>query len=165
MRICLRRPANCLSLSLCVPIVGPGGSGAQCLLTAVCVWEAEGPAGSDGGPGLWGSDGDGGHRDRQAAPGVPTGPLREMEREESLYLSLPFPSCNLNASISRPILSISPDRPLESTGEKRPQPLPPTNHLGCTLSVAYLSSPRPPIGHGRERTATCTSTTHVYFYP
>lgn len=61
-----------LNLSfLCLTTVGPGGSGAQCFSPAVCLWEAEGAAGLDGGPRLWGADGDCGHRARQAAPGVP----------------------------------------------------------------------------------------------
>lgn len=55
--------------------VGPGGPGAQRLSPAVCVREAEGAAGHDGGPGLRGPDGDGGHRACQAAPGVPPRPL------------------------------------------------------------------------------------------
>jgi len=60
------------------PAVGPGGPGAQRLPAAVCVREAEGAAGHDGGPELRGPDGDRGHGAGQAAPGVPQRPLNRI---------------------------------------------------------------------------------------
>lgn len=74
----LRRHPNCNFSTLCFlcpTTVGPGGPRAQRFSPAVCLWEAEGAAGPDGGPRLRGPDGDRWHRARQAAPGVPPRPL------------------------------------------------------------------------------------------
>lgn len=80
--------------SVCPTTAGPGGPGAQRLSPAVCLREAEGPAGDDGGPGLRGPDGDRGHRDCQAAPRVPPRPLNHsgglsLQSITTLHTSLP----------------------------------------------------------------------------
>lgn len=79
-------------ICLCPTAVGPGGPGAQRVPAAVCVREAEGAAGHDGGPGLRGADGDRGHGACQAAPRVPPGPLNHIY-EPSLPYTNTFAQC------------------------------------------------------------------------
>ena len=66
-------------LLLCISFaVGFGGPGSQRLSPGVCLRKAEGTASPDGGPGLWGLNGDCGHGAGQAAPGVPSRPLKDI---------------------------------------------------------------------------------------
>lgn len=72
-------------------LVGLRGSGAQRFPPAVCLREAEGTAGPDGGSGLRGPDGISGHRARQAAPGVPAGPLNPISSPHTIAECSPLP--------------------------------------------------------------------------
>lgn len=62
-------------------IAGSWGPCAQRLSSAVCLWEVEGSADVDGGPGFPGSHGDGGHGDCATAARVYPGHVRMRQQQ------------------------------------------------------------------------------------
>lgn len=75
-------------------IAGSWGPCAQCLSSAVCLWEAEGSADVDGRPELPGSYGDGGYGDCATAARVYPGHVR-IRRQQTVKTSPETRDANL----------------------------------------------------------------------
>lgn len=82
-----------LTSVLVLAAAGPGGPRAQRLPAAVCLREAQGPAGSDGRPALRRPHGERGHGDRPAAAGLPAGILRPRRARRRRFFHLKIVFC------------------------------------------------------------------------